>query len=247
MAITDACSTTQNVEIQKLSWDSDFFQLNIGKIEIRELDDNVISQIKELAIQEGYDLIYIYSDIKQELKDQSVFLVDDKVTYFYDIESPVLSVPEMNLLELYDASVIDDSIYCLALQAGEYSRFKLDKKFPDASFESMYRAWIENSVSGRIADEVWVCQTNMEEKYAGLLTLKKEEEATIGLIAVDDTCRGQKIGSLLLSQAKKSAFEGGIKRLNVSTQYMNVAACKFYESNQFKVKEIKYIYHMWLC
>ena len=39
----------------------------------------------------------------------------------------------------------------LAIAAGEYSRFAVDRRFPREKSESLYRIWIQRSVSGEIA------------------------------------------------------------------------------------------------
>jgi dTDP-4-amino-4,6-dideoxy-D-galactose acyltransferase len=109
----------------------------------------------------------------------------------------------------------------------------------------MYALWMQNSLNKKIADEVIVYQE--DKQNLGVVTLKHEAECTrIGLIAVEEATRGKQIGSHLLDAVKQEAAKQGKTSLEVATQLDNEIACRFYEKNNFNIKKIEFIYHIWL-
>ncbi len=230
------------MNIEFLAWDSDFFQLKIGKIIIDVFEkESIYSVLDELKI-EKYQLIYIFST--NEINEFTDFLLDKKVIYEYKItenqENTAENIVFLEKKEKYSAELLD-----LALQSGEYSRFRLDKRFPKGSFEKLYALWIENSLNKKIADDVIVYEEN--DLALGMVTLKQALDCSIiGLIAVQETTRGKKIGTHLLNAVKNKTREMGRKSVEVATQLDNKSACYFYEKNNFSIKKIEYIYHIWL-
>ena len=224
--------------ISKLDWDSKFFELNIGEIDCRNQMAIEISR----GDNEHYDLIYVFVQHGQPVPIKDTQLVDSKVIYRKNVTSKSIMPP--NIIE-YSNDTPNDELYRLALQSGEYSRFKLDEKFPIGSYERLYREWIEKSVSRVIADDV-LCY-HYDGKIAGMVTLSsKNGIGNIGLIAVDILNRGKGIGSVLLKAVDSYFSNRGITSIEVATQQNNLKACSWYEKNGFEVKSITDVYHWWI-
>ena len=231
------------IEIKKLDWDSNFFDLKIGKISLTDINKNDFDAFLSLKKKENYQLIYVFSDSKIDFL--AAQLVDSKVTFQFEIENDLASKTSENIKILSKNHELNQNLLDLALQSGEYSRFKIDENFPKNSFEKLYQLWIKNSLNHDIADAVMAFEN--QNQTDGLVTLKHDADTThIGLIAVNSEARGQKIGSQLLDAVKKIASKKQKKYINVATQLENELACRFYEKNQFYIKKIEYIYHIWL-
>ena len=56
----------------------------------------------------------------------------------------------------------------------------------------------------------------------------------------------QRFCKQLINRTKQTAFELGLKNIEVPTQYDNKQACRFYEACGFQIKSITNIYHFWL-
>jgi dTDP-4-amino-4,6-dideoxy-D-galactose acyltransferase len=235
------------LQSKKLSWDSDFFRINIAKIETENASVDELNQAIAQLKNEGIKLIYIFSskaiDISEYTSDSQKFIdVGPKVLYHKELTKAPDYHPQ---IESFKAVEVSDKLYDLALQSGVYSRFKLDPKLPRDAYEKLYRIWIKNSVNRSIADEVVVFMESGE--IAGMVTLsKKGDWGDIGLIAVDETFRGKKIGHHLLNAAYKYFYDLGITEIGVETQLNNLGACRFYEANEFLVHKVEYLYHCWL-
>jgi dTDP-4-amino-4,6-dideoxy-D-galactose acyltransferase len=230
------------IDFQHLDWDSTFFGFRIGKIKVCSTNYDKIEALLQEHKKENYQLIYLISD--KPLEQYTPSLVDKKVTFTF--ESFVHDYTENKaLISLAEDYILDKKLLDLTIQSGEYSRFRLDPKFPDGSFEKMYRKWIENSLNKSIADEVIVFKHN--DKIEGFVSYKAyNDKLVIGLIAVDTASRGKQIGTKLVDFIKSKSQKLDKKSIEVVTQMDNIHACNFYKKNNFEIHSLEYIYHIHL-
>lgn len=232
------------MKIEKLNWDSNFFNLRIGKIECKE----VTFSKAEIEDIEKYDLIYVISENK--IDNPHLSKPFTKVEFKFELKN--CPIYELNLKD--DISAVSDEISNndvnklnkLAFAAGEYSRFRRDEKFNKNEFTLLYLEWIRNSINQKIADKVLI-HRDEHEVITGFITLKFHELNTnIGLLAVDKEVRQQGIGRKLIERAKYYAQNYGSENLVVSTQLDNISACSFYKKNNFNLINQYFIYHLWI-
>ncbi|MFH5834123.1 GNAT family N-acetyltransferase [Halalkalibaculum sp. DA384] len=230
--------------IKKLDWDSNFFGYNIGRLDLYRS----VFQPSDIYNLDSFDLIYLYAHEEVENKEElpkpfTKIIFSKKLEEFYS--SP--SLKHENIYNINNKNINNkekQKLINLSYQSGIYSRFKLDEKFSDNEFEKLYQKWIENSLSKKIADRVFVCKK--ENEIVGFVTLRlRNKKSVIGLIAVDEKYRGVGIGSKLLDTAKIFAEKEKCKYLEVATQLQNKPACNFYLNNGFFKKEVIHIYHLW--
>ncbi|WP_435356925.1 GNAT family N-acetyltransferase [Emticicia sp. SJ17W-69] len=229
-----------------LIWDSQFFGKKIGKIAVFEKNEGFLEASLARAYTEKYELIYVFTEKNIEVSDEILQkfhgkLVDRKVTYTAKIAQ--LQTKNRNHIEEFLQEKASQELYDLAYLSGSHSRFKLDNGFGIENFKRLYREWVNKSVSHAIARKVFVYSN---KKIGGMVTLNvKEETATIGLIAVDETLQGQGIGASLIDACVEFCKNEKIQTLDVPTQMDNLQACRFYEKYGFEIKEINNIYHFW--
>lgn len=229
--------------VSRLQWDSDFFGLRIGRIDIVSNERWQMLQQEAISLRKQYDLIYVFSDLELPTDTNGLCLVDTKTIYVKSIDSSVI-MP--TAIECYHESVPNADLYRLALVSGVYSRFRLDNSLPGDSYERLYRCWIERSVDGAMADVVLVHRT--DNQIDGMITLKIEVDvAHIGLVAVDEEAQGKGIGTMLI-KAVEAYLQNNttVRHLKVATQWANKPACHLYKKNGFVVEEKTNIYHWWL-
>lgn len=225
--------------IRLLDWDSDFFQLKVGSVDVQHIREVTASEL------ESFDLVYIFSKEKADHLPGSFFFADEKITYQKVIHEGYRQKDEM--IYSVDANDgVEATLIELAIQAGEYSRFNLDKRFPKGSFSDLYKRWIVNSLGRKIANEVFVLK-GLQGEYEGMITLgTKYGKADIGLIAVDEKYRGKGTGHKLIVAAEHWAMNVlQTNQIQVVTQGFNLPACSFYEKQGFKVASSIFIYHWW--
>ena len=230
------------MEIRKLDWDSEFFGLEIGRVDLQTQDDVVALKQMYDELRRQYKLLYIFSKDGLNLDAIGAQLADEKVLYSKICENREIHPDVM----LYEQSMPNDSLYRLALVSGGFSRFKLDKRFPSDSYERLYKRWIENACP-REGSNKQIFAYVPEGIAQGMITVDyKGDSAQIGLVAVDSEYQHQGVGTKIMSTLEAALYHEGVMTIDVATQKANKDACRWYEKNGFKVKSVTPIYHWWL-
>ncbi len=220
--------------IERLSWDSDFFNYPVGRINIKDSID-----IQEFIIEaKEFELVYVMS--QSALPVNPLFrLVDRKLVFSKQLENSHFDseIIEFNALNHNFSDLLE-----LSYLSGKYSRFRLDTEFKENEFERLYRRWIENALS----DSHTKVLVHIEgESITGFVSVetRPNKAAKIGLIAVSENFQGRRIGSKLIQAACTLAFRNGKADLEVVTQAENQAAVNLYLKNGFSLISSTFIYH----
>ena len=230
------------MEIIPLHWDSDFFGLRIAKAVVASKEDIATLSRQESDLQSHFDLIYLFSEPGLDIPLDGARLVDSKAVFSVTDLRQSEACPAVARWESHETS---DSLVSLALVSGKYSRFKTDPQFPAGSYERLYTRWIEQSVIGGIATDVF-CYMK-ENRPRGLLTLdRRDDKNVIGLVAVDENSQHQGIGTALIKHAMTYVHKHQGNRLSVATQLGNEPACRLYSRCGFSLVSVTIIRHWWL-
>ena len=238
-----------------LSWDTEFFGYNIYTS-----SSDAISSISKLSPDDlileaesiGAKLIYLTCPyLNQSMIDlylaSGAIHVDTKITFEKSISLFHKNFEKSNIYSAeYFKRNLNEELKAMALDAGKYSRFNFDANFTRNEYSRLYTKWLENSLSKKIADEVFVA-TNDHGKPIGFVTISlKKHVAEIGLLSVSEDCRGQGIGVQLLLHAEHYAALNKAEIIRVPTQEKNSVACKFYSKNGYKEFEKVKVFHLWV-
>ncbi|ABG60239.1 GNAT family N-acetyltransferase [Cytophaga hutchinsonii] len=229
--------------IQPLSWDSTFFNRNIGQAHVTNAEE---ADALKIAFDTGsFDLMYVTAAseaIQNKLYD--VFNqppVEHKRTYELAAWSNPEKKPIHNIVEI---DQVTQALIQLTFESGIESRFYKDTNFDKSDFEKLYIAWIEKSVKHELADHVF--GVFLSNQLAGFVTLAfKQDAAQIGLIAVEKAFRGKGIAKALIEHCVVNAFESGNMPVKIVTQAHNIAACSLYESMGFTETSSVPLFHIW--
>ncbi len=236
--------------IFEAKWDSDFFNLEIGKVVIDKIDEEFFKKLLLAFSDSKYELLYLFeNDAKNVFKNDSLRFsfnhVDTKVKFKKEIKNR-LPVNFDSKVIAYNQGISDKEIYTLGIEAGFSSRFNIDDKFGKDRFVMMYMEWVKKSLSKELCNEVFCFLDN--DKVIGFVTIKivqSENTASIGLIAVDQNYRSSGIGAQLILTCENYCIENNVKYLTVETQNRNQGAMDFYLKNGFENIEQTNIYHLW--
>jgi dTDP-4-amino-4,6-dideoxy-D-galactose acyltransferase len=220
--------------IKELNWDSEFFNYKIGEW-------NAEGNLN--ADPATFDLVYVKSKdpIAHQLTGFRPVFSETRVIFAKQLTGqPAVSKNVRSVTEQDDIN----RLYQLAYESGKYSRFKLDERFGKEKFELLYRAWVDNSLSHRFADDVIVYTE--DSLIIGFASYKKHAGfAEIGLIAVAPGHQGKGIGKKLLYYIESVLISKGVIDLRIPTQLENNPACAFYSKLEYKIVETIYIKHYW--
>jgi GNAT superfamily N-acetyltransferase len=230
------------VTIKALPWDSHFFGVSVGELIFSEFTTDVERQILDAGNPELLYLRYRGS-IEQDLERlQAIADIGvEQVTFERSLASIVPTVPKHTIVE---ASELSDSLVALSIAAGKHSRFHRDRRL-NAFFESFYREWIANSISGAIADKVYVYRYEGVEEGMITVSLKESRCAVVGLLSVSLPMQGKGLAAALLQTAEQWAASSGADRMYITTQMGNEAAVKFYKKAGYSIRDIETIFHFW--
>jgi dTDP-4-amino-4,6-dideoxy-D-galactose acyltransferase len=239
--------TTVPLQIHHKKWDSDFFGFAVADI-IGTGDTEEITKVYSKLKRNKYKLAYWkvpHDDaiLNASAEKLDIQLIDTRVTFIKDINDAPLN--SFLSIQKYEGK-INPKLISLALQSGEYSRFKIDQNFPAKTFEKLYTTWITKAVEEKYVKEIFVSKHG--EKLTGFVTVDQihAERAEIDQIAVDKMYRGKSIGKELIHAAESWSYKNNYKQLQVATQKRNVSACKFYLACRFVIEKEENIYHLWL-
>lgn len=236
-----------------LKWDTQFFGFGVGCILPAELNELELSKILQSLRADGYRLIYwrLLSGQQESscvAKAQGGFLAAEQLTYARELtglaETQKTYSAQYRCIP-YLEETPDAEMITLAIQAGEYSRFRRDPIFPRASYEKLFTTWITRSVKREIAREVLVIKNSGDT--LGMITLGNcGDRGDIGLVAVAESARGVGVGRALVSAANNYFVQRNYTHSQVVTQRENVAACRLYEACGYHIEKSENVFHYWL-
>lgn len=229
--------------IKALPWDSDFFNLNVGQVNLT--DSKEISEFNDEYLNSSFDLVYVTvtTEIIQK-KIVDIFEtapIENKLTYALAEYATSLIAAKHEIVEI---SQVTESLLQLTFESGSESRFYKDPKIGKANFEKLYTTWIEKSVNHELADHVF--GVFISDQLAGFVTLSlKNNTSQIGLIAVSKEFRGQGVAKSLIEHCLLKALENGCMPMKIVTQAHNLAACNLYKSMGFVEISSVPLFHFW--
>jgi dTDP-4-amino-4,6-dideoxy-D-galactose acyltransferase len=235
-----------------LDWDSSFFGFRVARINPKTLNATALKKIIEQLREHEVTLAYWSPDCSDTEAQAAGYsadgcLADKKITYVSELskllESPVRGSGQA--IE-YEGDANNLELEELAIQSGIYSRFKIDPMFPDAKFRELYRTWMRKSISGELADAVFVIPRT-DGKIIGMVTVGHTNgRGQIGLIAVAPGERGKGYGRILMGTAHKFLKSSRYEYSQVVTQMENVSACRLYEICGYQAEKCENVFHFWL-
>jgi len=229
--------------IEKLEWDSKHFGINIANLDVKKFK-GVFDDVDRFVKKEKIAIIQSCCDIA-DMKTISMLeaygfnFSDLKITYVIDLKKQLVenvvpmkvSCDDLNILKKIAAKAF----------VGK-SRF-YRKPFKKEKADKLFQIWLEKSIYGEYDD---IClKVEAKNIPAGFITGKScdAENAHIGIIGVDETLRGEGVGTKLIRSLLAFYKNEGKKRVYVSTQGINFIANNFYIKNGFRISGIKAWYY----
>ena len=228
---------------EKLKWDSDFFKLSIGQVNVKSQNE-----IEYGITVDGFDLVYIVSDILLDSTKQYSYH-GTKVKFRKILrEENDLFIKNIQHIDFDYYNAYQDIINNIAYSSGYFSRFNQDSQFGRKRFQILYDQWIENALNN-VHDNIFlVYKQNLTNIPVALLTGMiniDSEVSKVGLLGVDVNERGKKIGSSMLKYFEKEAMDNNQLEIEIYTQIENSNACRFYNAMGYDKENVQYIYHLW--
>lgn len=236
------------IHIEKLDWDSNFFDKRIGRVIINdETEFNPIIFLNEA--QENFDLVYVFSYQKmlsyELLNLANLELVDIMITMSMSFEKKEHIDKEYIFKNNLNQNEILEC-YQIAEQTSIVSRFYNEKMIGPEKTKLLYRKWIDNGINKSFSDGLFLSKSS--NSIVGLHMIKVDKANQIGfftLTGVDFNSKRMGIGKDLWNQSFGFfANETNINIIKSPFSFNNKESFNFHLKMGFnKLEEIKYIYH----
>lgn len=233
--------------IERLEWDSDFFEMECGKCILNEkLDpfkfEKLVNEIEKYKFVSLTNINNNYEISKQIGGIAKVTLADVNIQLKKKVR---VYEPQKNIFFLPSSEFIEMHGECLnmARDAFEYSKFMTDKDLCIRGGGNVYYEWLKNSIENDNAIYVFYKEDNHIRGF--LLVTLLDEEAIIEITLVGNEYKNQGIATKLLRELQTYLLEKGIYNLCVGTQANNMPALNMYHKNGFSMCQINSTFHFW--
>jgi dTDP-4-amino-4,6-dideoxy-D-galactose acyltransferase len=233
--------------IKELVWDSTLLKKKVGQLVSIPAEKHRLESLVEKTRAKGFSYITcrLYSQqvsYTQILESLSFYLTDIGVTFEMRTDKFLLKTRDHTLDNgLVVRTALRNDIPKLKKMSTSLftdSRFYHDPFFSKKEADTLFQAWIENSVLGDAADIFYYVPDK------GFITCKKMNAKTgeIKLIGVEKKFRSKGVGSLLMEKAVEWFKAHDIAVVNVRTQLKNMDAVNFYVKLGFSLKGYDLVY-----
>lgn len=233
--------------IEKVEWDSGFFERKIGRVNI--IDESAFDTLNFISYANNFDLIYIQSFGKMLsnsfIAKTNIELVDIMITMSFKFDKNEYKNQLYNNYNNLPKSELN-KCYSIAEETSEVSRFYDEKLIGAQKTKDLYRKWIDNTINRSFCDGFFVERIGGE--VVGLHLIKVDKISNVGyfmLTGVDGNFKKQGIGRKLWYQSFGFfANETSIKTIKSNFSFKNKDSFNFHLKLGFhEIEEIKYIYH----
>ena len=218
----------------------DKFLTDILKKKTGSLNLDNQHSINELS---KYDFIYSKSKINSnnisKAKNLNFYLVTTSVLFKlnnkfkknYPNDKHVVIAKEEHLLQMQD----------IAKKSFIHDRFHQDPNIPNKIASIIKKKWISNFFKNERGHQCFLyLNNNIVEGF--LLTLKKQNNVIIDLIAVRESARGKGVGKKLIN-AMLNFYDGNLLEFKVETQINNMLSIKLYQTLGYQLSDYNLIWH----
>ena len=233
------------MDIERLSWDSDFFGFSVGRVIVSEDDAPDAEELRKSIEGLNVELAYVFlpgeADAGQEchreaLVSMSGKLVDHKVTLGKRLE-PRSDEPA----DVVSATSLTPEIESLAYGSGWCSRFAAEDRLRPF-FRPLYRQWLQND----FRDGKVLVRMSDDGMPIGLTTVSVcNGIGRVGLVSADAGHCRQGVASALLCAAEGWLLRRGVRECRVVTQYGNTAGMALYSRCGYEVLARHEVWHVW--
>lgn len=232
--------------ISYLDWDSGFFKIRCGKAQLtpavteQELESlfSGLGEFDFVTIQNIGNDVSVNRAVAERTK---AYLVDVNIQLEKNISIGVcpdsVIVPASELREqLLGQLTVEESDFC-------FSKFVLDPEMKKRNAYRVYEQWLGNAP--KFANKYFALRMDGSTVAAYILFSILEEVATLELVKVDSSYRGQHLAADVISSVESFAAGRGCSLARVGTQLNNIPAINLYHNQKYKEISRTAIFHYW--
>lgn len=228
-----------------LAWDTEFFGIPIGRVELDGLDADAIAEVEAEARGQGVACLYGSLDpidaprtfLVQQLGYR---FVEGATTFDLRLHEPPIPRPPDVTVRL---GTPDDLPALLEMVDGlaPWSRYAVDPRFGLDASRRMQRAWAERALRPDTDEYELV----LAEDPSGVIAfITRTVHPTPRVDGVGTTARGSGAARYLIEDARAWAAPHALLGGPIASR--NVAALRYVSHCNYRVAHVRYLYHRWL-
>jgi dTDP-4-amino-4,6-dideoxy-D-galactose acyltransferase len=235
---------------QFLEWDSNFFEVRIGRVTAPNLTKSVLECIEEWCRKERIDCLYLLVDSSDSC---SIRLAEDNGFHFMDLRATLRKWSDFELAadpagqeRTIRPFKPDDlaALRAIARVSHHDSRFYHDLNFPRAKCDALYEIWIDKSCNGS-ADAVLVAEHQGRPVGYATCQVADQGKGHIGLLGIGPSAQGMGLGQSLIRASLHWFADKGINDVSVVTQGRNCGAQRVYQRCGLIIYTLQLWFHKW--
>lgn len=228
-----------------LPWDTDFFGFAIGRVELDGLDRAAIAQVESEARAQGVRCLYgaldpIDAPLTFLVQELGYRFVECATTFDLRLDEPPIPCPPGVTVRLGtpdDLPALTEMVEGLA----PWSRFAVDPRFGLEASRRMQHSWAHRALSPD-TDEY---QLVLAEDASGVIAfITRTIHPTPRVDGVGTTARGSGAARYLIEDARAWAAPHALLGGPIASR--NVAALRYVGHCNYRVTQVRYLYHRWL-
>lgn len=231
-------------EIEQLPWDSEFFGVSIGKVDLDGVSSDRLAEIDEEARDLGIGCLY--GTLGEPGADHTADTLQRHGHRLIEVGlrfrrpdvpfTPRATASTVRYGTLDDIEMLSDALDTLA----PWSRFAADPRFGPEAARRMHEAWVIRAASE--PGERMLAIAEDENGVSGIATHVRTPIPRVDLMGVITQGSGASWAmlNLLVEWSGGGEIEGG------PCAARNVAPCRFLEHCGFSITAVHYQFHRWL-
>lgn len=230
--------------LEPLPWDSAFFDIPIGRVQLDGVDEDALRRIDDEARQQGIVCLYGVLDSSNVQASVAIQragwrLVDVATTFSLSRhQPPIPRPPDTDFRRGTPADV--DAVVAIAEQMAEWSRFAADPRFGIEEAKRLQRSWLDRAVGPSEEHTLMVA-----EQESGIVALIGRISSPLPRVdAVGTTRRGSGAARYLIQGSREWAAPHALLGGPIASR--NVAALRYVSHCGYRSSEVTYLFHRWL-
>ena len=225
------------MRIRPSAFDSEMLGIRVGKAVVAGLDRGLVHALRTELADADLDVVFLRDtsfafERVADLPWEGLELTDVKVILSADGAPPSTERGEAFVVTT-DAGP-QDSAALLPIVHAIADRSRFTRCFGEAAARRLYDAWLRNALAREAADWFFVARSVADGQPAGLIAVKREDDAAdLALVATAERYGGRGVLKLLTAAALQRVRADGVSRCTVATQLSNRTALRAYESMGF--------------
>jgi hypothetical protein len=231
----------------RLEWDSAFFGLEIGSVDMGAVDEEILAEVERQAAADGIACLYGRHDsgaldVAAIAQRQGFRFVEAAMLFDVNPVIPPPPCPEGVVVRL-GVPADRDAVLPVVDRMADWSRYAADPRFGTEQSIRMQRAWLDRSIDDPTGNRaIFVAEDEAAGEIVAFMGVLSEPARRID--AVGTTRRGSGAARFLVEQCRQWAE--GEKLYGGPIAARNVLAQRFVAQSGLRVDSVEYLYHRWL-